>query len=152
MKGIYKEAEALAMCVRLRAAGKICPELNEMLGETLIAITKMAARILGGKTSDKVIMRYCDDYDARMTCVYMILRKIDENAVDTSDPKKVIGYFVKIAQSWIRTFARNAKNRERLRPTCVLSKVECIDNEIINVCDLYGQLTQQPTRRTVCPH
>lgn len=148
----YEHSETLAMCVRLRHAKKITPELDDLLGAVLMDIAILGARKEFMRSSCVKKREMCNDIDVQMDAVLRMLKVIDEGRVDTSKPRSVVNLFVMIAQNTIRNANSISANRQRLRPTVLASQVETMDVSTLNVSDVYGQLTQQPTRRTQCPH
>lgn len=138
-KGIpYDCTDALAMCVRLYSANRCPDELKDLLGAILIDIADMASRLIMQATADMALVRVCEDYDARMETVCIMLRKIREGAVNTDKPRGIVNYFVKISQNRLRNISRNRKNRERLRPTASLS--DMLESDFATACDINGKI------------
>lgn len=125
----FANEDAFAMCVRLRRAHRITHELEDMIGSVLFAIVRLAVAI-NLRRADAYLEEVCRDADVQMEVVLMLLDKIDTDA-KTENPHALINYLLGVAIARFKVVRRNRANRQRLRPTKMMSEI-CNDNRQIN--------------------
>lgn len=126
------------MCVRLRRAHRITRELDDLIGTVLFAIVRLAVAI-NLRRADAYIEDVCRDVDVQMEVVLMLLDKIDTDA-KTENPHALINYLLGVAIARFKVVRRNRANRQRLRPTKLMSEI-CNDNRQINYSIEYSLAT-----------
>lgn len=125
----FENEDVFAMCVRLRRAHRITRELDDMIGSVLFAIVRLAVAI-NLRSADAYLEEVCRDDDVQMEVVLMLLDKIDTTA-RTENPHALINYLLGVAIARFKVVRRNRANRQRLRPTKLMSEI-CNDNRQIN--------------------
>lgn len=125
----FENEDVFAMCVRLRRAHRITRELDDMIGSVLFAIVRLAVAI-NLRSADAYLEEVCRDDDVQMEVVLMLLDKIDTTA-RTENPHALINYLLGVAIARFKVVRRNRANRQRLRPTKMMSEI-CNDNRQIN--------------------
>jgi hypothetical protein len=125
----FENEEVFAMCVRLRRARRITRELDDMIGTVLFAIVRLAVAI-NLRRADAYLEDVCRDVDVQMEVVLMLLDKIDTDA-KTENPHALINYLLGVAIARFKVVRRNRANRQRLRPTKLMSEI-CNDNKVLN--------------------
>lgn len=125
----FENEDVFAMCVRLRRARRITRELDDMIGTVLFAIVRLAVAI-NLRSADAYLEDVCRDVDVQMEVVLMLLDKIDTDA-KTENPHALINYLLGVAIARFKVVRRNRANRQRLRPTKMMSEI-CNDNRQIN--------------------
>ena len=125
----FANEDAFAMCVRLRRAHRITRELDDLIGTVLFAIVRLAVAI-NLRRADAYLEEVCRDVDVQMEIVLMLLDKIDTDA-KTENPHALINYLLGVAIARFKVVRRNRANRQRLRPTKLMSEI-CNDNRQIN--------------------
>ena len=125
----FANEDAFAMCVRLRRAHRITRELDDLIGTVLFAIVRLAVAI-NLRRADAYLEETCRDADVQMEVVLMLLDKIDTDA-KTENPHALINYLLGVAIARFKVVRRNRANRQRLRPTKMMSEI-CNDNRQIN--------------------
>ena len=125
----FANEEAFAMCVRLRRARRITRELDDLIGTVLFAIVRLAVAI-NLRRADAYLEETCRDVDVQMEIVLMLLDKCDTDA-KTENPHALINYLLGVAIARFKVVRRNRANRQRLRPTKMMSEI-CNDNRQIN--------------------
>lgn len=125
----FANEDVFAMCVRLRRAHRITHELDDMIGTVLFAIVRLAVAI-NLRSADAYLEEVCRDADVQMEVVLMLLDKIDTDA-KTENPHALINYLLGVAIARFKVVRRNRANRQRLRPTKLMSEI-CNDNRQIN--------------------
>lgn len=125
----FENEDVFAMCVRLRRAHRITRELDDMIGSVLFAIVRLAVAI-NLRRADAYLEEVCRDDDVQMEVVLMLLDKIDTTA-RTENPHALINYLLGVAIARFKVVRRNRANRQRLRPTKMMSEI-CNDNRQIN--------------------
>ena len=125
----FENEDVFAMCVRLRRARRITRELDDMIGTVLFAIVRLAVAI-NLRSADAYLDEVCRDVDVQMEVVLMLLDKIDTDA-KTENPHALINYLLGVAIARFKVVRRNRANRQRLRPTKLMSEI-CNDNRQIN--------------------
>ena len=122
----FANEEAFAMCVRLRRARRITRELDDLIGTVLFAIVRLAVAI-NLRRADAYLEDVCRDVDVQMEVVLMLLDKIDTDA-KTENPHALINYLLGVAIARFKVVRRNRANRQRLRPTKMMSEI-CNDKK-----------------------
>ena len=125
----FANEDVFAMCVRLRRARRITRELDDLIGTVLFAIVRLAVAI-NLRRSDAYLEEVCRDADVQMEVILMLLDKIDTDA-KTENPHALINYLLGVAIARFNVVRRNRANRQRLRPTKMMSEI-CNDNRQIN--------------------
>ena len=125
----FANEDAFAMCVRLRRARRITRELDDLISTVLFAIVRLAVAI-NLRRSDAYLEEVCRDADVQMEVILMLLDKIDTDA-KTENPHALINYLLGVAIARFNVVRRNRANRQRLRPTKMMSEI-CNDNRQIN--------------------
>lgn len=112
----YKNADALAMAVRLRMANRCPADIDDLLGRVIMDLVYMAARLMAYKTkySSEGRLAIIFDIDNRMDAVVRIMNAIDKHKVKTGNPKSMVNYMVNIAQNSFRNAIYFAENRQRI--------------------------------------
>ena len=112
----YKNADALAMAVRLRMAHRCPADIDDLLGRVVMDLVYMAARLMAYKPkySSEGRLDIIFDIDNRMDAVVRIMNAIDQHKVKTSDPKAMVNYMVFTAQNSFRNAIYFAENRQRI--------------------------------------
>ncbi len=131
----FENEEVFAMCVRLRRARRITRELDDMIGTVLFAIVRLAVAI-NLRRADAYLEDVCRDVDVQMEVVLMLLDKIDTDA-KTENPHALINYLLGVAIARFKVVRRNRANRQRLRPTKMMSEI-CNDNKQLNTSIEYS--------------
>ena len=134
----FENEDVFAMCVRLRRARRITRELDDMIGTVLFAIVRLAVAI-NLRRADAYLEDVCRDVDVQMEIVLMLLDKIDTDA-KTENPHALINYLLGVAIARFKVVRRNRANRQRLRPTKLMSEI-CNDNRQINYSIEYSLAT-----------
>ena len=134
----FENEDVFAMCVRLRRARRITRELDDMIGTVLFAIVRLAVAI-NLRRADAYLEEVCRDDDVQMEVVLMLLDKIDTDA-KTENPHALINYLLGVAIARFKVVRRNRANRQRLRPTKLMSEI-CNDNRQINYSIEYSLAT-----------
>ena len=134
----FENEDVFAMCVRLRRARRITRELDDMIGTVLFAIVRLAVAI-NLRRADAYLEDVCRDVDVQMEVVLMLLDKIDTDA-KTENPHALINYLLGVAIARFKVVRRNRANRQRLRPTKLMSEI-CNDNRQINYSIEYSLAT-----------
>ena len=127
----FENEDVFAMCVRLRRAHRITRELDDMIGTVLFAIVRLAVAI-NLRSADAYLEEVCRDADVQMEVVLMLLDKIDTDA-KTENPHALINYLLGVAIARFKVVRRNRANRQRLRPTKLMS---ALDDE--RICRQYS--------------
>lgn len=149
MKGFaYKNADALAMAVRLRMAHRCPADIDDLLGRVVMDIVYMAARLMAYKPkySSEGRLAIIFDIDNRMDAVVRIMNAIDQHKVKTSNPKAMVNYMVFTAQNSFRNAIYFAENRQRIGgmvnvDACMnKSKDDFLSALSGSVADLYGAI------------
>ena len=122
----FANEDAFAMCVRLRRAHRITRELDDLIGTVLFAIVRLAVAI-NLRRADAYLDEVCRDVDVQMEIVLMLLDKIDTDA-KTENPHALINYLLGVAIARFKVVRRNRANRQRLRPTKMMSEI-CNDKK-----------------------
>lgn len=122
----FENEDVFAMCVRLRRVHRITRELDDMIGSVLFAIVRLAVAI-NLRSADAYLEEVCRDDDVQMEVVLMLLDKIDTTA-RTENPHALINYLLGVAIARFKVVRRNRANRQRLRPTKLMS---ALDNDRI---------------------
>ena len=117
----FENEDVFAMCVRLRRAHRITPELDDMIGSVLFAIVRLAVAI-NLRSADAYLEEVCRDDDVQMEVVLMLLDKIDTTA-RTENPHALINYLLGVAIARFKVVRRNRANRQRLRPTKMFCEI-----------------------------
>ena len=125
----FENEDVFAMCVRLRRARRITRELDDMIGTVLFDIVRLAVAI-NLRRADAYLEDVCRDVDVQMEVVLMLLDKIDTDA-KTENPHALINYLLGVAIARFKVVRRNRANRQRLRPTKLMSEI-CNDNKVLN--------------------
>lgn len=112
----YKNADALAMAVRLRMANRCPADIDDLLGRVVMDLVYMAARLMAYKPkySSEGRLDIIFDIDNRMDAVVRIMNAIDQHKVKTSNPKAMVNYMVNTAQNSFRNAIYFAENRQRI--------------------------------------
>ena len=131
----FENEDVFAMCVRLRRARRITRELDDMIGTVLFAIVRLAVAI-NLRRADAYLEEVCRDVDVQMEIVLMLLDKIDTDA-KTENPHALINYLLGVAIARFKVVRRNRANRQRLRPTKMMSEI-CNDNKQLNTSIEYS--------------
>lgn len=131
----FENEDVFAMCVRLRRARRITSELDDMIGTVLFAIVRLAVAI-NLRRADAYLEEVCRDADVQMEVVLMLLDKIDTDA-KTENPHALINYLLGVAIARFKVVRRNRANRQRLRPTKMMSEI-CNDNKQLNTSIEYS--------------
>ena len=131
----FANEDAFAMCVRLRRAHRITRELDDLIGTVLFAIVRLAVAI-NLRRADAYLEDVCRDVDVQMEVVLMLLDKIDTDA-RTENPHALINYLLGVAIARFKVVRRNRANRQRLRPTKLMSEI-CNDNKVLNTSIEYS--------------
>ena len=131
----FANEDVFAMCVRLRRARRITRELDDMIGTVLFAIVRLAVAI-NLRRADAYLEEVCRDADVQMEVVLMLLDKIDTDA-KTENPHALINYLLGVAIARFKVVRRNRANRQRLRPTKMMSEI-CNDNKQLNTSIEYS--------------
>lgn len=131
----FENEDVFAMCVRLRRARRITRELDDMIGSVLFAIVRLAVAI-NLRSADAYLEEVCRDDDVQMEVVLMLLDKIDTTA-KTENPHALINYLLGVAIARFKVVRRNRANRQRLRPTKLMSEI-CNDNKQLNTSIEYS--------------
>ncbi len=131
----FANEDVFAMCVRLRRAHRITRELDDMIGTVLFAIVRLAVAI-NLRSADAYLEEVCRDDDVQMEVVLMLLDKIDTDA-KTENPHALINYLLGVAIARFKVVRRNRANRQRLRPTKLMSEI-CNDNKVLNTSMEYS--------------
>ena len=131
----FENEDVFAMCVRLRRARRITRELDDMIGTVLFAIVRLAVAI-NLRSADAYLEEVCRDVDVQMEIVLMLLDKIDTDA-KTENPHALINYLLGVAIARFKVVRRNRANRQRLRPTKLMSEI-CNDNKVLNTSIEYS--------------
>ena len=135
----FENEDVFAMCVRLRRARRITRELDDMIGTVLFAIVRLAVAI-NLRRADAYLEEVCRDVGrADGKVVLMLLDKIDTDA-KTENPHALINYLLGVAIARFKVVRRNRANRQRLRPTKLMSEI-CNDNRQINYSIEYSLAT-----------
>lgn len=134
----FENEDVFAMCVRLRRAHRITRELDDMIGSVLFAIVRLAVAI-NLRRADAYLEEVCRDDDVQMEVVLMLLDKIDTDA-KTENPHALINYLLGVAIARFKVVRRNRANRQRLRPTKLMSEI-CNDNKVLNTSIEYSLAT-----------
>ena len=134
----FANEDVFAMCVRLRRAHRITRELDDMIGTVLFAIVRLAVAI-NLRRADAYLEDVCRDVDVQMEVVLMLLDKIDTDA-KTENPHALINYLLGVAIARFKVVRRNRANRQRLRPTKLMSEI-CNDNKVLNTSIEYSLAT-----------
>lgn len=117
----FANEDAFAMCVRLRRAHRITRELDDLIGTVLFAIVRLAVAI-NLRRADAYLEETCRDVDVQMEIVLMLLDKCDTDA-KTENPHALINYLLGVAIARFKVVRRNRANRQRLRPTKMMSEI-----------------------------
>lgn len=108
LDNVWEHADALAMAIRLHVARKAPKEIEDLLGVAVASIARMATLVFykdnPGLAASKAEML---SHDAQGELVFLAFRAISEGKVDTSAPKSVVSFFVKIAQNRLRNMLRD---------------------------------------------
>ena len=131
----FANEDAFAMCVRLRRAHRITRELDDLIGTVLFSIVRLAVAI-NLRRADAYLDEVCRDVDVQMEIVLMLLDKIDTDA-KTENPHALINYLLGVAIARFKVVRRNRANRQRLRPTKLMSEI-CNDNKVLNTSIEYS--------------
>lgn len=117
---VWDHADCVAMAIRLRYAGKCPREVDDMLGNVLLAIVKMAVRLYPNerilrkkKPMNSWESEIAFGDDTKMELLYYVMRTIHQRKAKTKDPRALINFFIKTAQNRLDNIIRNESNRER---------------------------------------
>jgi len=153
----YKNADALAMAVRLRMAHRCPADIDDLLGRVVMDLVYMAARLMAYKPkySSEGRLAIIFDIDNRMDAVVRIMNAIDQHKVKTSNPKAMVNYMVFTAQNSFRNAIYFAENRQRIGGTVNVDALgkkrsraslwsTCEKNEVLSMltgkgANLYGE-------------
>lgn len=114
MLNVYEDYEGvLPMAIRLRKAGKCPGDIDNVYGQVMREIVRMAA-ILLPKEDPRYLPHakdfLSDDVQSIMLCQCLVAA---ERNVDTEQGhKKVVNYLVKTVQNRLRNWVRDTENRK----------------------------------------
>lgn len=137
---VWECAYILPMAIRLRKANKCPPDIDEIYGEIIVGIVKMATKLM--PVEDKAYLKHINEMlseDVQMQMVFNALRAA-ETYVDTcKQPRKIVNYLVKVVQSRLKNWVRDTTNR-RLKVDIVVESSLTFDaNEFhLKECNLQG--------------
>lgn len=116
MRNVWEGAEILPMAIRLRKARRCPAEVDNLYGEIMRGIVKMASVLL--PKEDPRYMCHRDEFlteDVQSAMTLQILG-VAERLVDCkAAPRSIVNYLVKTVQNRLRNYVRDTtKRRERM--------------------------------------
>lgn len=109
---IWDNADALAMAVRLHVARSASAEIEDMLGLAVIDIVDLATRLLLKSKPNYIPFRATMfSKDTQGELVMLVFRAIASGRVETSNPRAMVNFFIKVAQNRLRNLRRNVEVR-----------------------------------------
>lgn len=109
---IWDNADALAMAVRLHVARRASAEIENMLGLAVIDIVDLATRLLLKSKPNYIPFRTTMfSKDTQGELVMLVFRAIASGRVETSNPRAMVNFFIKVAQNRLRNLRRNGEVR-----------------------------------------
>lgn len=135
------------MCVRLRRAKRITRELDDLIGTVLFAIVRLAVAI-NLRSADAYLEETCRDVDVQMEIVLMLLDKCDTDA-KTENPHALINYLLGVAIARFKVVRRNRANRQRLRPTKMMSEISGENTRLQNALEYHVAVCSDIDGKTI---
>lgn len=116
MRNVWEGAEILPMAIRLRKARRCPAEVDNLYGEIMRGIVKMASVLL--PKEDPRYMCHRDEFlteDVQSAMTLQVLG-VAERLVDcNATPRSIVNYLVKTVQNRLRNYVRDTtKRRERM--------------------------------------
>lgn len=152
MDNVIENAEALAMAVRLKMAGRCPADVDNLLGQVLTGIAAMATKKLLKKDPSFICFSSTMfSQDTQADLVYLELRAIASGTVDTSNPYSMIKYFEATAQNRLRNIRRNVYCRARRAEILTESQLDVPTTDALaaRVADINGKETHNNNTRKV---
>lgn len=114
MLNVYEDFEGvLPMAIRLRKAGKCPRDIDDIYGQIMQEVVRMAAILLPKEDPRYAVHAeefLSDDVQAMMLCQCLVAA---EKYVDTTQgQKKVVNYLVKTVQNRLRNYVRDTEKRK----------------------------------------
>lgn len=152
MDNVIENAEALAMAVRLKMAGRCPADVDNLLGQVLTGIAAMATKKLLKKDPSFICFSSTMfSQDTQADLVYLELRAIASGTVDTSNPYSMIKYFETTAQNRLRNIRRNVYGRARRAEILTESQLDVPTTDALaaRVADINGKEIHNNNTRKV---
>ena len=116
MRNVWEGADILPMAIRLRKARRCPAEVDNLYGEIMRGIVKMASVLL--PKEDPRYMCHRDEFlteDVQSAMTLQVLG-VAERLVDCkATPRSIVNYLVKTVQNRLRNYVRDTtKRRERI--------------------------------------
>ena len=151
MKNVWDEAGILPMAIRLRKSGKCPADIDNLYGEIMGGIVRMAAALLPSEDPRYECWRsdfMCEDVQAEMLCKVLV---VAEKYVDTDrKPRDIVNYLVKAVQNRLRNYVRDTENRRSKVPVMTESELGFAIEELgCTVRMLDGRMAQAEVRGRV---
>lgn len=152
MDNVLDHADALAMAVRLKMAGKCPADVDNLLGQVLTGIAAMATKkLLKKEPSFICFSSTMFSPDVQSELVYLELRAIASGTVNTSNPFSMIKFFEKTAQNRLRNIRRNVYVRARRAEILTESQLDVPTTDALaaRVADIEGKEIHNNNTRKV---
>ena len=110
---VWEESQILPMAIRLRKSGQCPPDIDNLYGEIMSGIVRMASVLLPNNDPRYEMYRaefLTEDVQSSMLCqaLYAAERLIDTK----SPPKRLVNYLVKTVQNRLRNYVRDTSKRK----------------------------------------
>ena len=139
MRNVWEGAEILPMAIRLRKARSCPAEVDNLYGEIMSGIVKMASVLL--PKEDQRYMCYRDEFlteDVQSAMTLQVLG-VAERFVDCkATPRSIVNYLVKTVQNRLRNYVRDTTNRRRLMDIRTESSMEISEGSILEAVTIDG--------------
>lgn len=124
MQNVWDEAGILPMAIRLRKANRCPMDVDNLYGEIMAGIVRMASILLPSEDPRYECWRkefLGEEVQSDMLCKALV---VAERNVDTGRcPRDIVNYLVKAIQNRLRNYVRDTENRKEKIPVSTESEL-----------------------------
>lgn len=137
---VWEGAEILPMAIRLRKARRCPDDLDNLYGEVMRGIVKMASVLL--PKEDPRYMCHREEFlseDVQSSMLLQVLN-VAERLVDTSStPRNIVNYLVKTVQNRLRNYVRDTTKRAERADIRSVASFDAIEGLLVKALTIDGR-------------
>jgi hypothetical protein len=140
MRNVWEGAEILPMAIRLRKARRCPAEIDNLYGEIMRGIVKMASVLL--PKDDPRYMCHRDEFltdDVQSAMTLQVLGVAERLVDDRATPRSIVNYLVKTVQNRLRNYVRDTTKRRERIDIRTLSGVDFTEASVLEAFTIDGR-------------
>lgn len=152
MQNVWDEAGILPMAIRLRKAGNIPAEIDNLYGEIMVEITRMGSLLLlRDDPRYECHRREFMSEDVQSTILMQVLVAAEKYVDTAAQPKRIVNYLTKTVQNRLRNYVRDTENRRAKVDIVSESELGCpLEAMCSTVSTLDGSPVDTDITRKMC--